>query len=308
MEEYVTYKKMVDDRIKYLLENEYNILDIHRDILTGGKRLRPILSLIVSDVVGGDEEKALDLGICTEITQSSSLVIDDIMDGDIKRRGKNATHITQGLSKAVIGSVTLPAVAINIASKIDSRLSIDISNCWIDMITGVLSEVFDKNAKSMDTYYTIVDNKTAKLYALAAYLGCVHSGITLGAKKELRNFGLYLGRAYQIADDYTDYVKIKRGEKPMDVIMMTELLLLSSMGIDSIIRDFAIDMVTDKMALNNSIETIESKINYDVKIKFMELIDESKRNAFSCIKDIGNNDKLMAYFDFCVSSILKEVL
>ena len=179
----------------------------------GGKRLRPYLVLKSCKLVGGREEDAIPTAAALELLHTFTLIHDDIMDEDEKRRGISTVHTKWGLPTAIVtGDLLFAKVYETITKFTDSRnvppkriLQVlkDISEATIAICEGqTLDMTFEqRETVSEDEYFEMIRAKTATLFEVSAKCG----GILGGAKKRqvqnLGRYGYYAGLAFQLIDD-----------------------------------------------------------------------------------------------------------
>ncbi len=218
-------KTDLDREISLCLENirelgEGGTLELARYIALGGKRLRGITILLISDSLGGDRKRSLRAAVAVELVHASSLAIDDIIDADTTRRGKPASWLVHGVSRTVLVSNMLIPKAQMLVYDLGFNAVKSVVDTWFSITLGEVLDVFSDTRD----YIRVIDLKTASLFQLSMELGCLAAG-RRDLVDELREYGLYVGRAYQIADDMVDSTKsIKRGELDKPVIRFLEWL------------------------------------------------------------------------------------
>lgn len=171
----------------------------------GGKRIRPailILSYLASH--GNDVRKVIPLAAAIELIHSATLVHDDINDAGVMRRGKKATHLKYGVSKAIIAGDYLFVKAFEIASEypaIIMKLTADICSRLAE--GEFIQERHLRNFHTTEEeYFEIIEKKTALPLSLAARVGSLMAD---GQYEEsLARFGYNVGIAFQIIDDILD--------------------------------------------------------------------------------------------------------
>lgn len=203
------------------IETEFNEA-VRYLISAGGKRLRPVLTALGAELVGGKAANVMHAAAAVEYIHTSSIVFDDLpcMDNTPRRRGKASLHekYGEGLSALVAIGFLNQAYRL-VASGIDSRRSIDavleMVNCIgpNGMIGGQSVDlmVFGK-ARSKTGYYSgsrsgsrdLQNLKTSALIRLALNLGAILSGAKDEELAYLSSFAENLGNAYQISDDLID--------------------------------------------------------------------------------------------------------
>lgn len=178
-------------------------------IRAGGKRIRPALCLLACRCVGGKEEDALLPAVAVELIHNFSLVHDDIMDGDLLRRGKPTTHAIYGVPLSINAGDALFAkafcaiaeAALEPAKK-ETVLKV-LSSCVFQVCAGQAMDLgFPKRPRvSVGEYLEMVEKKTGVLLESAAKIGAVCGG---GSDKQVEALGKFahnIGIAFQIRDD-----------------------------------------------------------------------------------------------------------
>ncbi|MFQ5918642.1 MAG: polyprenyl synthetase family protein [Thermoplasmata archaeon] len=190
---------LIEGRLREAV-NGGDLRDLYRYVVEGGKRLRPTLTLLVSEALGGDREVALDLACSAELTHCASLCLDDILDGHGERRGRAALHLAEDLRQAVTAGFTLPSIALNLAARHGAACAQTLSEAWVSMCLGVYLEE-SPDTVSWGAYRRNIELKTGRLFAAASAFGALASG---REAESFHRFGLHLGNAYQMVDDIQD--------------------------------------------------------------------------------------------------------
>lgn len=177
-----------------------DLSELYSYVVEGGKRIRPALTLLVSEAFGGRWETAMDLACSVELTHCASLALDDVLDWHEERRGKAALHKAEGLSRAVTTGFTLPSIAIDLAARHGTRFARLLSGTWVSLCLGAYREE-EANGMDWKGYRKLVELKTARLFATACTFGAWAAD-----RREtfFEDYGLHLGRAFQMADDVID--------------------------------------------------------------------------------------------------------
>lgn len=176
----------------------------------GGKRLRPILSLMSADIFGGQSEKALDAALAIEVFHNFSLVHDDIMDGAPLRRGKPTVHEKWDINTGILSGDAMLIMAYQLLESYEAdtfaQLSKLFSKTAIEVCEGQQYDVdFESRTDvTIAEYLQMIKYKTAVLVAAALKMGAIIAGTPKKNQEAIYNFGLNLGIAFQIQDDYLD--------------------------------------------------------------------------------------------------------
>lgn len=212
-------REEIDAAIKYptdLNEPSYLIEAMNYSLQNGGKKIRPILLLMVLEAFGVDRNKGIEVAIALEMIHTYSLIHDDLpaMDDDDLRRGKPTNHKVYGEAVAILaGDGLLTDAFSRIANdetldnkakvKLISELSFSAGSKG--MIKGQMLDVeAEKQFVDIDSLKSIHHSKTGQLIKFA----CVAAGYIADVDEEsmikLAKFGLALGLAFQIQDDILD--------------------------------------------------------------------------------------------------------
>jgi geranylgeranyl diphosphate synthase type I len=179
----------------------------------GGKRLRPFLVLKSCTLVGGREEDAIPTAAALELLHTFTLIHDDIMDEDEKRRGVPTVHTQWGVPIAIVaGDLLFAKVYESITSFTDSKhvtpkriLQVlkEISEATITLCEGQTRDMMfeSKETVSEEEYFEMIKGKTAALFETSARCGGILGGATKKQVDCLGEFGHYSGIAFQVIDD-----------------------------------------------------------------------------------------------------------
>lgn len=200
-------KREVDSYIYSRVEGRADS-DIILRVVRGGKRLRPILLLMVFKALNGKEVKrALDVACALELAHNASLTHDDVIDGDLRRRGKPSLWRQVGIGKAVIEGHRIINLAFQIALDEGMEIARIFLRAWDRASSGVLRELMHRDLPTKTLYMRIIREKTASLFEAAAESGALLAGASPDAVKAAKRYGDKVGVAYQLADDYVDIVR-----------------------------------------------------------------------------------------------------
>ena len=175
----------------------------------GGKRLRPLLVIISSDLCGYGGDRRLPLASVMEYIHTASLLHDDVIDRAVVRRGKPSANTIWGNSASVLVGDYLYASSFNIMAEdgdqaIQKLLSITTSAMAEGEIIQ-LARSGDINTSERE-YFSIIEKKTAILISAACAVGAILAQAPDEKVEALTKFGMRLGTAFQLTDDTLDYV------------------------------------------------------------------------------------------------------
>ena len=190
----------LDPHVKLVLETGRYIVE------AGGKRLRPLFTVLSCGMCGGKPEDALPLGVGLEYIHVASLLHDDVVDGASKRRGRDSANLVFGNEVAVLTGDYMYAKALHLFSTYGTQLMIKIvSQAVMDMAQAQVLELTKVGEIiSEEEYFQIIDGKTAVLFGSCFAVGGLKGGCSNWEK--LFEIGLRIGRAFQLIDDLLDYI------------------------------------------------------------------------------------------------------
>ena len=174
-------------------------------IRSGGKRIRPRITLAVSEGLGLEEEDALDLASAVELVHTASLVHDDVIDLAEKRRNNPTVVMRWGPELAVLSGDFLFVRALRIIAGKKVEMVDYLARVVEDMVKAEILQEAVRGSVHLDkeTYYRIIDGKTGRLFGASFALPAYYLGKPYWA--ELDKAGTLVGRAFQIVDDVLDY-------------------------------------------------------------------------------------------------------
>jgi geranylgeranyl diphosphate synthase type II len=176
----------------------------------GGKRMRPVLVLVSTELFGGPVLKALDAAIGIEIFHNFTLMHDDIMDKAPIRRGKPTVHVKWNESAAILSGDVMFVEAYKLMIKVEDNILRDVLAIFSETASGVCQgqqadmNFENRNDVSLAEYLEMIRQKTAVLLAGSMQIGALIGGAAQDQAKLLYEFGQNLGLAFQLQDDILD--------------------------------------------------------------------------------------------------------
>jgi len=201
--------KIVNERIDKILssgfeQNEAREL-VRYTFRTGGKRLRPIMVLLSSQAVGGDDKLALNAAAAVEFVHAASLIFDDLIDKDRLRRDMPTLNVAFNDDRAISSGLFLASKGVEVLSDYkDPKIMKMIGWALVELSKGEMLDVISDIAIDVEHYLNIADLKTGSLFAACAGIGGL---VGAGSREEINglyNYGRAVGIAFQIRDDIMD--------------------------------------------------------------------------------------------------------
>ncbi len=174
---------------------------------SGGKRIRPIITLLMGLMLGADEDKLISLSASIEMLHTATLVHDDLIDGALLRRGNPTLNSHWTPAATVLTGVYIFARAALLAAEIENTEAMRLFAKTLSIIVnGEISQLFGRNhLPSRDDYYHRIYEKTGSLFALAARAAALISPADRKYIIPAEEFGKEIGKAFQIVDDVLDF-------------------------------------------------------------------------------------------------------
>ncbi len=290
-------------------------------IEAGGKRIRPCLTLLACEAVGGESGAALPAAASVELLHTFTLIHDDIMDHDSERRGRPTVHSVWGEEMGIIVGDTLYSTAFKALLDVrrrgvgDTRV-LDAVEALVEangeLQEGQIMDMFfeERESVSEEEYTSMIRKKTGALIEAAVKIGCIVGG---GSKEQLEAFKTYgnnIGLAFQVKDDVLDLTAdgkdlgkpvgsdVRAGKKTLVMVHALE----NSGGED---KNRIQDVLGRKDASDEEVKAVVAKLRELGSIAYAEervstLIDEGKA-ALDVLPDSDAKESLLALADYLVS-------
>ena len=205
----------VSQRIKYKLASEINL--IHKmteyHVKSGGKRIRPLLTLASSKLCGyKNGSRDVNLAACIELIHNATLLHDDVIDNSKLRRGiKTANAVWGNQSSILVGDYLFSRCFEMMVEDGSQEILKLLSSTSSRIAQGEVLQLEHKGEVDLleETYFNIINMKTAALFAAATRVGACLGDKNKKEKDALESYGKNLGLAFQIADDALDYFSTK---------------------------------------------------------------------------------------------------
>ena len=177
-------------------------------ISSGGKRLRPMVTLAAARMFGYAGDAHIKLATSVEFMHTATLLHDDVVDESDMRRGKTTARMVWGNQASVLVGDFLLGQAFRMMVDVGSLEALDILSTAASVIAEgeVMQLGVSKNLETTeDDYLAVIKAKTAALFSAAAEVGPVVASASRSDRAALRSFGANLGLAFQLVDDALDY-------------------------------------------------------------------------------------------------------
>lgn len=209
----MNYQEIFSDYIEKqkIGRNPENLYEPIRYILSlGGKRIRPMLTLMACDIFGEDINKALPAAAAVEIFHNFSLIHDDIMDQAPLRRGNQTVHQKWDLNTGILSGDAMLILAYQYFEHYEPAIFKELAKLFsktaLEVCEGQQWDIDFENRDdvTISEYLKMIEYKTAVLVAAAFQMGAIVAKTSDKDKQNVYDFGLNLGIAFQLQDDYLD--------------------------------------------------------------------------------------------------------
>ncbi|MBR1414693.1 MAG: polyprenyl synthetase family protein [Prevotella sp.] len=276
----------------------------------GGKRMRPLLTLLLAKNYGEVSDVTQNAAIGLELLHTASLVHDDVVDESTERRGQASVNASFNNKVAVlVGDYILSTALLHVSKTGNQQIVENLSQLGRTLAAGEILQL--SNIKNSDfseqVYYDVIHKKTASLFESCAVLGCLSVGASVEETEKARRFGETLGMMFQIRDDIFDYYDSREIGKPTGNDMaegkltLPVLYALKQSPYDSMLnlakKVKAGTINTDEIAVLVELTKQQGGIEYaeqrmqDFYLQSMVFIDE-------CVKKVEIRDALVTYLDY----------
>lgn len=208
------YSSYIENAIKNLTLPTDTLPSLYEPIVYGldggGKRIRPLLTLMTCDAFHGNIEKALNAAIGLEMFHNFTLLHDDVMDNSDLRRGRPTVHKRWDKNTAILSGDTMLTLATELITDVDDHKLRTVLNTFnrmaIDVYEGqqIDMDFEQRNDVCIEEYIRMITGKTSALLGCAAQIGAIIAGASEEDCSRMYDFGVALGLAFQIQDDYLD--------------------------------------------------------------------------------------------------------
>ncbi|MBP1838427.1 polyprenyl synthetase family protein [Formosa algae] len=205
-EAFISYLKQfkTDREPKSLYEPIDYILNL------GGKRLRPVLTLMSAEIFNTDYKKALDAALSIEVFHNFSLIHDDIMDDAPLRRGNQTVHEKWDVNTGILSGDAMLIMAYQLFENYEPETFRDLAKLFsktaLEVCEGQQYDVDFENRDdvTIPEYLKMIEYKTAVLVGAAMQMGAIVAQASKAEQEGIYDFGRNLGVAFQLQDDYLD--------------------------------------------------------------------------------------------------------
>lgn len=214
------------EQIKHLVADEFEAVDqlisshlysniplieeiSHYILKNGGKRLRPLIVLLVAKAFNYKGKDHIALAAVMEFIHTATLLHDDVVDSSSMRRGQHTANIVWGNSASILVGDFLYSRTFQILTYLKNLEVMDsLAKTTNAIAEGEVLQLAKRNDPNTNEehYMTVICNKTARLFQAAAEVTSMLCGCDLNMQQQMAAYGQHLGMAFQLVDDALDYM------------------------------------------------------------------------------------------------------
>ncbi len=283
-----------------------------------GKRIRPVLTLMASDILSGEYKNALPAALAVEVFHNFTLVHDDIMDDAPLRRGKETVHEKWDLNTGILSGDAMLILAYQFFENYEpttfQKLAKLFSQTAIEVCDGQQLDIdFEtRNDVTIDEYIEMIRLKTSVLVAAALKMGAIVAQSSDEDSKLMYEYGLNLGLAFQLQDDYLDtfgnpetFGKQVGGdiiENKKTFLYLKALELASEEDKQKLLFFYKQKLEENSIKIDEVKRIFE---RYDIPYLIQELVKKYTDSAFDCLDNMKiseeGKEKLRAFGAYLMS-------
>ncbi len=277
-----------------------------------GKRMRPILMLLIAKNFGIINDATLNAAVGLELLHTASLVHDDVVDESNERRGQASVNATYNNKVAVlVGDYILSTALLKVSFTHSEIIVQHLAELGRTLSNGEILQLsnIQRNMISEEVYYSVINQKTAALFEACAGIGALSVNASEDRVEAAKKFGHNLGMIFQIRDDIFDYFSDETIGKPTGndmhegKITLPAIYALTSTNNEAM-RDVAL-RVKNNSATPDEIENLvnftkeNGGIEYAEK-KMLELKEEAMQFIVDYVSDDSIRKSLSFYLDYVI--------
>ena len=226
---------------------------------SGGKKIRPIILMLSTEICGADSKKSVDAALAIELIHSASLIHDDLLDGGVIRRGLPSAHEKFGHAAAMLCGDFLISKSIELISPFGRNAVRDFGRAGMCMAEGETIDVKSVTGKfEVSNYYECIRKKTASLFAASASIGAYIGGADEEIANKCRLYGEHVGTAYQIVDDLLEYLDAQDDKKSTNESVTLPQIYLKKMSHEDAVNRSIEEVKKQVMSASGILETFDA--------------------------------------------------
>ena len=278
-------------------------------IKAGGKRFRPICTLLAGELGNSSNEKIIDAAVAVELIHLGSLYHDDVIDEAETRRGVLSANIKWNTTLSILAGDYLLARSSELAAKSLGLESVKLlASTYAELVEGQTKEVqyqYDTN-HSTDDYMKVIEGKTASLIRTSAKLGAMAGECDKKTTEAISKWAWHNGIIFQITDDILDLssnTETLGKEAGKDILEGTYTLpvLIALSENEKKIKEILDGIKNSNINLSDVIKEFNNEVIIDKSKKYLDYHFNESMESLSDIKDIQIKEILISISEYLVN-------
>lgn len=305
--------ELLNARIAHQLESSNPLMAsvVAAQLRTKGKQLRPLMLMVCAAMFGPVTDKVLGAAAAVELLHNASLIHDDVVDASPQRRGFPTINAVWDNHIAVlVGDFFTSSSMQEAIATADIRIVEALCSLGRKLSTGEIDQIFNarEHTLDIDTYFAIIDYKTASLFVSSARMGCLAAGVDDWRLDALERYARSFGRCFQIRDDIFDYYDAAEVGKPTGNDLREgkiSLPLLYALEADCPERPQMLELVRKGMLDDGEIAVLQDfarrRGGVERARKAMEDLRREGLEALAPLPDSPQKEELASLLDFVIA-------
>ena len=299
-------------KLKSSISSQNSLIDtvVNYILKRKGKQIRPIFVFLTAGLNGKITDSTYRAAILIEILHTATLIHDDVVDDSNYRRGYFSINaLWKSKYSVLIGDYLLSRGLELSVENNDFKFLGVLSNAVKQMSEGEITQL--KKSKSLDineeTYFKIIQEKTASLFSSCCMIGAISSNATEEKIKLMQDFGLLVGKAFQIRDDLFSYLSFDTGKPSLNDFKQAKItlpLIHTLSKVDSSTKRKIIKNLKKYSSIDEIIQIVKENdgIKYSEKI-MIDMIDK----AYFILKKFPDSDYKKSLYDLLNYTINRHI-
>ncbi len=304
----------VESLLRSHVEGDYPlVIETSRHLVeAGGKRLRPLLTLLGAQFGDPAAPGIIEAAVVCELTHLATLYHDDVMDEALLRRGVESANNRWGNTVAILTGDYLFAKASQLLADLGPEAVRLQATTFERLVIGQISESQGSSTglSQLDHYLYVISGKTSSLIATSIRFGALLSGADPLTTERLTKYGELIGTLFQLADDVIDIASdsSESGKTPGTDLregiptLVTLFILQSKNSLDADLREILAEPITDDQILATTIATLRS---HEALTRAREVLVDYADRARAELKDISEGPAKAALINLCDTIITR---
>ncbi|NBU52981.1 MAG: polyprenyl synthetase family protein [Alphaproteobacteria bacterium] len=278
---------------------------------SGGKRIRPVLTLLSTKLFDCGSDNAVKLGAAVEFIHMATLLHDDVVDGSKMRRFLPTANVIWGNKASILVGDFLfsQSFKLIVATRLLPAMDVLSKACAV-VIEGEVSQLAKLEERRLITeeeYLKVINAKTAVLFGAACEVGAIIANQSPNYCNAMRNFGMKLGEIFQITDDLLDYFTQGevRGKNIGDDFAegkVTLPLIFLARKLPKNKKERLIELITAHERTSKDFHWVtDLLISFDIKNEILEYLEGFKISAYKCLEEINIQNETRGYLKSLVN-------